>query len=373
MSEFVTVEGRTLRDAMKPLNAVITPKCTIPVLSCVMLKLGAKGMTLFGTDLDIQITTTIDVIDGAGDWSVCIDAKTLASIARIAGVTPVRIELKDGDPAYALISLGDGEVSYTVPLGPSIDDMPMIGGGRAASIEKFTNGMLPATFAKVAWAISTEETRYYLNGVCWQIRPDGRRMVATDGHRLAACRYSPDGADEAVSYLIPRKTIGLITAHLGGSDIEIFATKNPIALDFVAPGITIRSKLIDGSYPDIDRVIPKPEEQKYRFDLKRPEIVTALDQVMALDGRNGRGVRFLGADGRLTLERRSVDFGTAKVKTSSPWDESAPEFGFNARYLREMVAPCQGEIGLHMVDAGSPFAISDEDRSMTRILMPMRV
>lgn len=376
MNQFVTVEGRTLRKAMKLVSAAIERRNAYPILGNVRMALDKSGLHLTGTNLDVEITAHIDVIDGNGEWVLLIDAGTIDSIAAVAGVMPIKIERITGDSIDAHITLGDGGAFYRIPSTIDPDGWPELKGKRAKQIENFTNGMLAVTLNKVAWAISSEETRYYLNGVCWQIGPDGRRMVATDGHRLGLCRYSPDNAKEPISRIIPRQTVGIIAAHLSGEDVTVFATDNELVIEFVTADAVIRTKLIDGSFPDVNRVIPQKDKLAFRLDLKRQELVTAIDQAMAI-GRtrkfDGRAIRFFDKDGRVALERKSPDFGTAHVTMSSKWFSGAKEFGFNASYLRQMVAPCQGDVEIAAIDAGSPFMISDEDESMTRVIMPMRV
>jgi len=374
MTKFVTVEGRALKQAMKIISAIVERRNTIPILNYAMLTHSAAGLRITGTDLDIEAHTDLDVIDGSGgEWSACISAATLAGIARVAGAMNIRIERADND-LKATITLGDGAAFYEIET-LAETDFPGIGGERGDLIEAFTNGMFAATLDKVQWCVSTEETRYYLNGVCWHITPKDRRFVATDGHRMAICKYASEGG-ETSTRIIPRKTVRIITDHLAGKDVKLFAVNEPGRLDIVAPGLTIRTKLIDGTYPDYQRVIPGRHD--FTFDLKRDEIVAAIDQATALGGDRTTAIKFSNDNGRTVIERRSPDFGSAQVKTSTAWplDRSTKQepqpFAFNSRYLREVASNCQGAISLRMLDQSSPFSIHDEDKTMTRILMPVR-
>lgn len=372
MTDFVTIEGRTLRQAMRLIMAVIERRNSIPILSHARLALNADGLKITGTDLDVEATVSIDVIDGAGEWSTCLNASTINSIACVAGVAPVRIEPSDDN---ATITIDDGIATYELHAIAS-SDFPDMGGKRGKLIETFTNGMLAETLDKVSWCISTEETRYYLNGVCWQSTPDGLRFVATDGHRLAICRYSA-AEDEPSERIIPRKTVNLISKHFAGKDVAIFTTDKENVIDIAAPGMALRSKLIDGTYPKVDRVIPREDELKHAFIFKREEITTAIDQTQAINrAETGRAVRFFNDKDRVSIERKSPDFGNAKVETSAVWPNGKSErpgaFAFNGRYIREIVNACQGDITLLMIDNGSPFAITDADETMTRVIMPMR-
>jgi len=370
MTKFVVVEGRALKQAMKIVAAIIERRNTIPVLNCVRITHSDAGLRISGTDLDLEATVDLDVIDGAGgEWSACINASVLAGIARVAGTMNVRIERSDND-LKGTITLGDGAAFYEIET-VSETDYPEIGGERGELIEAFTNGMFAATLDKVKWCISTEETRYYLNGVAWHVTAKDRRFVATDGHRMAICQYAKEGGQEGTR-IIPRKTVRIVTEHLAGKDVKLFAVE-PGKIDIVSPGVTIRAKLIDGTYPDYARVLPNRHD--FTFDLKRDEIIAAIDQATAIGGDRTTAIKFSNVDGRAMIERRSADFGSAKVKTSTAWPDGKEQpaaFAFNSRYLREVASNCQGAITLRMIDHGSPFSIHDEDATMTRVLMPMR-
>lgn len=366
MTDFVTIEGRALKQALKPVVAVIERRNNIPILSHVRLSLDTDGLKITGTDLDIEATATIDVIDGAGEWSACLPANVLASIARVSGIAPVRIE------PNGVITIDGDAATYELHTLPA-SDFPDLSGTRGKLIETFTNGMLAATLDKVSWCISTEETRYYLNGVCWEARPDGRRFVATDGRRLALCRYSKDEM-ETFSRIIPRKAAGLVTRYLAGKDVKVFATSEDHVIDFVSPTVTLRTKLIDGTFPDVDRVIPRENALKYDFVFRRDEIIPAIDKAIAIGGEADPAIVFLNDADRVAIKRKSPDFGNAKVMTAAAWpNNSADKFAFNGRYIREIMSVCQGEVTLRMIDSGSPFTINDADETMTRVLMPMRV
>lgn len=370
MSNFVTIEGRTLKHAMRLITDTIERRNTIPILGYVRLSLDKEGLKITGTDLDIEATADIDVIDGAGEWQTCLDASILAGIASVSGVSPVRIE--PGKDA-AIVTIDGDAATYELQTLPA-SDFPDLSGTRGKLIETFTNGMLASTLDKVRWCISTEETRYYLNGVAWQTTANGCRFVATDGHRLALCRYS-SAEDEPSSRIIPRKTVGLIAKHFAGKDVAIFDTDKEGVIYVAAPGMTIKTKLIDGTFPDVDRVIPREEALKHDFVFKRDEIIAAVEKASVIGSRDtgGRAIRFFGKDGRVAIERKNPDFGSATVMTSTAWAGEATSFGFNSRYTREIMGACQGEITLRMSDGGSPFLIKDADETMTRVIMPMRV
>lgn len=383
MTDFVEIEAKVLSKAMKMATAIVERRCTIPILNTVRLRYGPKGLSIDATDLDIQASLAVDEIDGKGDWQTCISARDLASIASMAGVSPLRISPAatsstdaKGNTREALTAMiVAGEATYQVQAFPACD-FPEIAGDRMQRIERFSNGHLAAMLRKVSYCISTEETRYYLNGVNWSANSDGKRLVATDGHRLALCRYVANENDEKFSYIIPRKTVSILTQFMDAADIEIFSIGkgNEIrdtVLDFTAPGIALRTKLIDGTYPDVDRVIPRDES--HRLDIRRDEMLTAIRQATAIGGWRGPAIRLHGINGRMNVEIKKPDTGTAKVTTSTAWPEGVAEIGVNSRYMTQMVKSCQGNITVGMNGAGAPITLLDDDKDMTRVVMPMRV
>lgn len=377
----VAVEGRALRAALSPILRVIERRNTYPILGNVRLTYAGSTFTLTGTDLDIMITTTLDVNDGDGGFNICVDPRILSGIARVAGVDLVRIErverfadgLKPTLQAEARVTIGD-DTSYTLPV-LDAEAFPSLPGERGGLIERFTNGSLGTMLAKVAPFISNEETRYYLNGVCWEHGPLGKRMMATDGHRLGLCRYAADVDLSRTQMIIPRKTVHLLMALIQGQDVAVYAVagKEQSQLEIVMGRTTIRTRLIEGTFPDIDRVIPTLDAAPFKLDMNRVEILAALDRVMIMAGRFGVGVRFFREDDLMTLERKNPDQGDATARTNVTMPAGAPDFGLNGTYIRDLIARSQGNVTLHVKDAGAPFRLTDEDETMTRVCMPMRV
>lgn len=382
--DFVSVEAKTLASTLKLANAIIEIRNTIPVLNDVRLTYSSKGLTVEATDLDLHATMNVDEIDGAGTWSLCVPARFLAAVTSAAGTGSIRIEPEQAEAINEKTGATSVRYSASIYVGDAVytidacdaGDFPTILGDRAGMIERFTNGHFAAALKKVSCCISTEETRYYLNGVNWAATDSGKRMAATDGHRLALCRYAADEDGSRFSYIIPRKTVGVISQFLASSDIEIFAVGkgNQIVdtlLDFKAPGVTLRSKLIDGTFPDIERVMPK--ESPHQVEIRAEEMLSAIRQATAIGGWRGSAIRLHGVDGKLNVEVRNIELGMAKVATSSLWPEGLGEIGVNSRYMADMVKRCQGSITLKIMNNGNPISLADQDADMTRLLMPMRV
>jgi len=377
----VAVEGRVLHKALKPILSVVEKRVTYPVLSMVRLSVSGASLKLTGTDLDAEISHRLDVNEASGEWSICVDPKTLSKIARLAGPTLVRIWLTakftDGlkpDVTPEIVVSVDGDTEYRLAC-LNADQFPDLFGNRGALIERFTNGRLVAMLKKLSRFISNEETRYYLNGVCWQMREDGRRLVATNGHQLGVCRHAEGGMDTRDDMIIPRKTVAMVNAHLAGLDVEIFSVtrdgKNIPALDLVAGPLTIRTKLIEGTYPDVDRVMPK--DNQHRITANRQELLQAIECAAIMRQRYSTALRFYEEDGTMSISSNSPDLGTAKIRTRVAWPGGCSEFGLNATYIRDMVFDCEGEVTISAKDASGPLLVTDEDEEIIRVIMPMRV
>lgn len=381
-SKYVSVEAKELASALKLANSIIEVRNTIPILNDVRLNYGKKGLSVEATDLDLHATIHVDEVEGAGTWSLCVPARFLAAVASAAGtgwvhIEPVQVEIKNEKTGATRHSaeIRVGVASYTVEA-HAPEDYPTIAGEKAGMVERFTNGHFALALKKVSGCICTEETRYYLNGVNWASTPSGKRMAATDGHRLALCRYAANEDETAFSYIIPRKTVGVISQFLANADVEIFSVSNgnkiiDTVLEFKGPGLVLRSKLIDGTFPDIERVIPK--EFAHRLEIRTDEMLPAIRQATAIGGWRGSAIRLHGVSGKLHVEVKNEEIGTAKVSTSCDWPEDLAPIGVNSRYMADMVKRCQGSVAMQLNGDGGPIALADQDPEMTRLLMPMRV
>lgn len=387
VAQFATVEGRALAAALKPLLFVVERRGSYPILSMVKLRLDGVRLQVTGTDLDIEIATELDVSDCSGEWDLCVDARVVAGIARVAGPMLVRLEKveaiagksKDGTPTSETqlhVTLDNGAAVYRLGNVLGADAFPTLPGERGELIERFGNGMLPEALGKVERVISKEETRYYLNGVNWMIGPNGRWFAATDGHRLLKLDYSSDSGSG--NRIIPRKTVELLTRFFVGADVSVFALLGDGKIDIEAAGFRIRSKLIEGTFPDITRVIPKSDDVKCHLARPRAELEHALSRLMMLPhsrfGFAGRAVRFHPEAGSVAVSMKDQgDFGEATALVGGAWPEGMTEFGVNSRYLRDLLLTCSGEVTFGIKDAGAPILVSDGDPAMTRVIMPMRV
>jgi DNA polymerase III subunit beta len=379
IENFVVVEARALKQAMLLPTALVERYTTTPVLTSVKLTYGRSGLRIEATNVDTSVELAVDEIDGSGEWAICLPAKEISGIAAAAGVTPLRISAKKhtgkdkkARDLYATITAG--AATYTVS-GIATDEFPKIAGDTMQCLERFSNGQLAGAMKRVQSCISTEETRYYLNGIHWSSGPKGKRFSATDGHRLIIHCYGPEEG-EAFNYIIPRKAAHILVRFLEGRDVTVHSIGagnniNRHVLEFRSGDTIIRTKLIDGTFPDIDRVIPN--EVNHQLSIRRDELSNAIRQATAICNQRHKNLRLHGVDGFMHIGARNLDDDAAAVSTSTQWPHEIDAIGLNSGYLTDLMRTCDGQITLGYKEQGAPIFVMDEDNTTTRLIMPTRV
>jgi DNA polymerase-3 subunit beta len=231
---------------------------------------------------------------------------------------------------------------------------------------------------KTQFAISTEETRYYLNGIYLHTAGTNKsptlRAVATDGHRLAQVELPlPDGASGMAGIIIPRKTVGEVQRLIEDNEAEITLELSPGKIRFTFGDVVLTSKLIDGTFPDYGRVIPTGNDKELVVDKK--EFEQAVDRVSTVSSERGRAVKLSLSTGKLMLSVTNPDSGSATEEVEVEYSADPLDIGFNSRYLLDIAGQIEGEAAVLMLaDPGSPTLIQDRDsKNALYVLMPMRV
>jgi DNA polymerase-3 subunit beta len=231
---------------------------------------------------------------------------------------------------------------------------------------------------KTQFAISTEETRYYLNGIYLHAAGDAKaptlRAVATDGHRLAQCEFPlPEGAAGMPGIIVPRKTVGEVQRLIENGEGEVAVELSAGKIRFTIGDVVLVSKLIDGTFPDYGRVIPANNDKNLIVDKK--EFEAAVDRVSTVASERGRAVKLSLGDNKLTLSVTNPDSGSATEEIEVDYDSEPLDIGFNSRYLLDIADQIEGEVAvLKLADPGSPTLIEDKDaKGALYVLMPMRV
>ena len=252
-----------------------------------------------------------------------------------------------------------------------------------ASSEYASNFAAPAPvlrrlFDKSKFAISTEETRYYLNGVYLHIADaeggKALRCVATDGHRLARIDAEmPEGAAEMPGVIVPRKTVGELRKLLDDDEMEIAVSVSETKIRFATPAITLTSKVIDGTFPDYTRVIPQGNTRKMEVDAA--DFARAVDRVATVSSERSRAVKLQLDEDRLVLSVNAPDSGAAEEELAVAYADERLEIGFNAKYLLEIASQVDRENAVFLFNSsGDPTLMREgNDTSAVYVVMPMRV
>ncbi|MDI2075517.1 DNA polymerase-3 subunit beta [Bradyrhizobium japonicum] len=367
------VEQASLVKALARIKSVVEKRNTIPILSNVLIEVEQDKLRMKATDLDLEV---IDVVPAqvAAKGTATVPASLLNDIVRKMP-TGSQITLEQNDAANT-VAVKSGRFRSTLQTLPP-QDFPDLSAGDLTHSFALTGANLHRLIQRVEFAISTEETRYYLNGIYLHTRKDGNRHtlrgVATDGHRLARLDVDlPEGATGMPGIIIPRKTVTEVKNlfNVGDQEVQIELSQNKIR--FIAGDLVLTSKLIDGQFPDYDRVIPQNNDRVLK--VPRSEFSAAADRVATISSERGRAVKVSLTGGKITLTVSNPDAGSAVDELDAEYSADSMEIGFNSRYLHEIVTQVQGDsLEVNLADPGSPTLFKGSDTDALYVLMPMRV
>ncbi len=369
----VTIERNLLLKSLSHVHRVVERRNTYPILANVLIKASAERVELRATDLDIEVSEYISaMVEQEG--ATTVPAHTFYEIVRkFSDGAQVDLEIED---SQMLISSGRSKFHLSCLDADGFPDLKS---------EEFSHEFmikaqdLRQLIDRTQFAISNEETRYYLNGIYLHSLliddEEKLRTVATDGHRLARTQIkAPNGAADIEGIIIPRKTVGEIQKLLDGLDDEIKIELSESKIRFSLDSLTLLSKLIEGTFPDYERVTPKDNDKIMKVN--RQEFAAAVDRVSTIASeRGGKAVKLIANQGQLELIVTNPDHGSANELLAVEFDEDNFEIGFNARYLLDIVAQIRSDnVIFKFKDSGSPTLICEEDnQDALYVLMPMRV
>lgn len=369
----LTIERSDLLRSLGHVQSVVERRNTIPILSNVKLEAEGDTLGLNATDMDLDIVENVSA-------SVTTPGATTApalTFYEIVRKLPDGAQVELEAPGDGRLTIRAGRSRFTLSCLPT-EDFPVMSGGEYAHTFKLPAGDLRGMIDRTRFAISTEETRYYLNGIYLHVSErDGTptmRAVSTDGHRLASFELPlPEGADGMPGVIVPRKTVGEIRKLIDetGDDVEISLSEAKIRFAFDDAVLT--SKLIDGTFPDYQRVIPAGNDKKMEVD--RKTFADAVDRVSAISSEKSRAVKLAFDGSVLSLSASSPENGSAQEELEVDYSADAFDIGFNSGYLLDIARQLDGETAVFMLaDAASPTIIQgSEDMGTLYVLMPMRV
>ena len=370
----VTLERSALLKSLGHVHRVVERRTTIPILSNVLLNASGSGLQLKATDLDLEVTETVPA-DVGQPGATTLPAHTLYEIVRKLP-DGAQVSLESGDDNGQL-TLRSGRSRFNLQSLPE-SDFPDLAAGELSHAFKLAAIELKRLLDRTQFAISNEETRYYLNGVFMHVAESEEksvlRAVATDGHRLARLETAaPAGAAGMPGVIVPRKAVAEVQKLIEDPDMEVGVELSSQKIRFTLGSVILTSKLIDGSFPDYARVIPAHNDKF--LTVERKDFADAVDRVSTISSERGRAVKLAVADGKLVLSVTNPDSGSAVEELEVDYGASPLEIGFNARYLIDIANQLDSDTALFKLnDAGSPTIVQDRDgASALYVLMPMRV
>jgi DNA polymerase-3 subunit beta len=353
---------------------VVERRNTIPILANVLIRAEKSALSLKATDLDLEVIESIPAeVSPAG--STTVPAHMFYEIVRkLPEGSQVVLESSSD---RAVLAIRAGRSRFTLQTLPE-SDFPDLAASDMTHTFTLTAGDLKRLIDKTQFAISTEETRYYLNGIYLHVAGTGKsqtlRAVATDGHRLAQTDLpAPAGAAGMPGVIVPRKTVIEVQRLIEDSEAEVKIELSSAKIRFSIGNVVLTSKLIDGTFPDYGRVIPAGNDKELTVDKK--DFEAAVDRVSTVSSERGRAVKLSLSSGKLVLSVTNPDSGSATEEIEVDYGADPLDIGFNSRYLLDIAAQLDGEVAvLKLADPGSPTLIQDKDaRGALYVLMPMRV
>ncbi len=367
----------TLLKALAHVQSVVERRNTIPILANVMIAVRGGGLTLTATDMEIAIVEDVPAATQRNGACTAPAATLYEIVRKLPENAEIELDHPGGD---AQLALRAGRYATRLVALPT-EDFPSMTAGTLSHEFHLPAETLRKLIDRTRFAISTEETRYYLNGI-YLHAPEGEagrvlRAVATDGHRLARVEVEPlpEGAGSMPGVIIPRKTVNefrkLLDEFSGDVEIKLSDTR----IQFRVGTVLLTSKLIDGTFPEYERVIPRDNDKVLRVGKK--DFSDAVGRVAAISSERSRPVKLAIDRDLLVLSAASPDQGTASEELDGDrvkYEATPLEIGFQARYLNDITDQIGEQVEFRFSDGAAPTVVRDAaDPSALYVLMPMRV
>lgn len=355
---------------LKPLQlvvGVVERRQTLPILSNVLLSLDQSRLSMTGTDLEVEIVGVTDIGSGGEDGDVTVSARKLVDICRSLP-EEAQIDFSSGDGKATLKS---GRSKFTLATLPA-NEFPSVDEGEKTVEFMVPGSALKALIEATSFAMAQQDVRYYLNGMLWELNNNKLRAVATDGHRMAMC----DGVcevtvSEPVTSILPRKGIIELSRLLDEDEVKVAMGSNHIRV--TGGDYCFTSKLVDGAYPDYDRVLPKGGDKTVVAD--RAELKQAFGRAAILSNEKYRGVRILLSEGSIKMVANNPEQEEAEEEVTVTYSGEDLEIGFNVSYLLDVLNVITGsEVRITLSNSNSSALVEDAaDGSAVYVVMPMRL
>lgn len=371
--ELVVRKTELLRE-LQLFQGIVERKNTIPILANVLIEAKGDEVRMLATDLEVALRSRCQASVARGG-SLTLPAKKLYEIVKALPETDVRIE-EDKNGVKVAADRFDSRMQ-TLPR----EDFPTLPEAAGTSRASLSREALREMVAKTQFAITGEDTRYFLNGALFVLRSDSMSLVATDGHRLALVTVNRDGKDEAVKtgeevkVILPKKTLLELGKLLGEGDGDIKYERGENHLFFEVAGRVLISRMIDGQFPAYERVIPKGNDKSIEFERER--LTNAVKRVALLSNERSRAVKFEIDKSKVEVTSSSSEFGEAREQLQVEYDGTPMTISFNAQYVLDFLNVAETDVvSLSLKDEVSQAVmkpIGAEGYEYTYVIMPMRI
>ena len=369
-----TIERAQFLKTLSHVQSIVEKRNTIPVLSNVRIEAKGNTINFKATDMDIEITEVVEA-KVAEEGATTAPAHMLYDIVRkLSDGSDIELTYPNDKGALTIAS---GRSNFSLST-IGVEDFPVISGDNLPINFEINKDELKTLIDRTQFSASVEEARYYLNGLYVHAKTEGDtnvlRVVATDGHRLA-CAESPlpQGAEKLEGVIIPRKSVLEIRKLLDDAscdNVVMALSENKVRISF--EDITLTSKLIDGTFPDYERVIPTDNDKILEVNVK--ELAAAVDRVSVVTERS-RGIRLVTNTNHVTIAASNAELGNATEELEAKYDKESIDTGYNFRYLLDILAQIKGEEVRFSLSGNSAATVINDtsDNSAIYVLMPMRI
>jgi DNA polymerase-3 subunit beta len=371
--ELVVRKADLLRE-LQLFQGIVERKNTIPILANVLIETDGDQVRFLATDLEVGLRSKCQASVAKGG-SLTLPAKKLYEIIKALPETDVRIE-EDKSGVKVAADRFDSRMQ-TLPR----EDFPTLPDGTGVYSATLPREVLKQMVAKTQFAITGEDTRYFLNGALFILRADSMSLVSTDGHRLALITVPRDKtkgkakAEEEMRVILPRKTLLELARLLAEGDGDIQFERGENHLFFDIGGRLLISRMIDGQFPAFERVIPKGNDKRVEFD--RDRLTNAVKRVALLSNERSRAVKFQMDKGKVEIASSSPEFGEAKEVLIVDYADAPVTICFNAQYVLDFLSVVESDsVGLEFKDEMSQAVmkpVGAEGYDYTYVIMPMRI
>lgn len=365
----IETDRDTLLKPLQEVTGVVERRHTLPILSNVLIERSGAHLSLIATDLEIQVTAKTACADQAQDFAITVSAKKLLDICRaLPDGTMVKLDGED-----SRLQLKGGKSRFSLQTLPAADFPKVAPSQEVKSVVRVTQKTLKRLLNLVQFAMAQQDIRYYLNGLLLIIDGNQLKVVATDGHRLSLASVQLEASHELLEVILPRKTVMELIKLLADSDDEVVAEIAPNQVKFNFGNIILVSKVIDGKFPDHNRVIPTNHDK--HVVVARTFLLQALQRVSILSNEKFRGVRLVLTDNNLRIICNNSEQEEAQEELEISYSNEALDIGFNVSYLLDALnnLGCE-QVDCSFGDANSSMLLTvPNDENFKYVVMPMRI